>query len=661
MPHWTIDVDRGELRDAGNRHVVLRRRSFELLLILARQHDQVVPKDDLIAANWRGLAVTDDSLTKCISEIRRALGPGLRDTIRTIAGRGYMLTGWAQDAAGRLAYRPPDVPARGQDFRPVPQLLGRAEEIEAIRALLPQHRLVTIAGPGGVGKTSLAQAVADLVAEDFSDGIHFVPLGPLRSADAIAGAIAGALGLAPQSSATGVAAALEGRRLLLVLDNCEHLVAAVAGATAELLATASGLTVLATSREPLAIHGEQVFRLQTLEYPPNGDVIAAAEALRYPAVELLCTEAQHAVPDFVLTDVEAPVAAELCRRLDGIPLALVLAAARLGTLSLAEINGSLDRRFDLLSNGPRGAEERQRTLRAMVGWSVDLLDADERQLFAEIGVFAGAAFLEDIVAVCRAGDRPPTLAQVLGLAERSLLNVHRTEPDRTRFGYHETTRHYALECLGAQGVRDARRRLVLHLIAVFQQAETAMERQPLAAWRAAYLPYLDDVRAALLWAFSAEGDPRLAAELVAYSAELFEESSQQPERLGWIERALALDTSLTPSVLGRLTYWRMVGDSFGIADPALARIAAAHFAAAGEPFFEGRALASAMIGDAGAGEHDLARETGLRAGALVAPEGDTRPAGRPLSIPRDGGTLDGGPRGGSGGNPPIPRRRGAPP
>lgn len=628
MPHWTIDLGRSEVRDAANQHLALRRRSFELLLYLARRHDQVVPKDELIAVNWHGLAVTDDSLTKCISDIRQALGPGLRDTVRTASGRGYMLTGWHRDDEGRLlsaldAAEPPV--ARRGNLPAAMRLIGRDEEIAALGQLLSKARLVTILGPGGVGKTWLSVAAA-AASHGFLDGVWFVQLGPLRSEGTIPGAILAAMGVeTAQKTPEGVAAVMEGQQMLLVLDNCEHLVSAASDLAGLLLAAVPGLTVLATSREALGVDEEQLFRLQTLGYPADAEGLSAVAAQEHPAIELLCTRARLADRNFRLTDPEVPAAVELCRRLDGIPLAIVLAAARLGTMGLCEITRSLDRRFELLSNGPRNADERQRTLRAMVGWSVYLLTVSEQQLFAELGVFAGPASADDIIAVCRVEGKAPAIEQILALADKSLLNVHADATGPTCYGYHETTRHYALERLAALGGREVHLRLVRHLIDVFRAGESQVEYVPPRKWRDTYLRYLDNVRAALGWSFSPDGDAGLAVELVARTPELFEEVSLQAERVGWIERTLALVPAGTdPGLLGRLKHWRAVGDSWGIADRYLAREAAEHFVQSGETIWEGRARSVALIGDASAGEPELVREGDEQAERLLAPAGNTR-------------------------------------
>lgn len=629
MLRWTIDLGLREIRDGAGKHLVLRRRAFELLLYLASQHDRVVPKDELIEANWRGVVVTDDSLTKVISEIRGALGDELRHTVRTISGRGYLLTGWQRE--GPL-WRSP-APVAGVSGEPAggnlpwgTRLIGRDDEIFRLCQLLRSNPLVTIVGPGGVGKTALSLAVARAVGQDYHDGPYFADLSAAANANAAIGAVQHALGLMGSPPEIAVwAMAMKSRRLLLVVDNCEHLTADMARIVATLMATAPGIRFLATSREPLGVEGEQLFRLQTLAYPQDVP-ISAVEALSFPAIALLASRAQMLDADYILNEIDVPSAVEICRRLDGIPLAIVLAGARLSAMSMPEVAAMLGQSFELLS-GPRGSSDRQRTMRAMVGWSVNLLDEAEQDLFMQIAVFAGPASVADIQQVCELGGEPADMSRIQSLVDKSLLNVHR-QADVTRYSYFETTRHYGLERLAARDGGTTRARHASYLAALFAQAEVEIEVRPAAQWRSTYAPYLDNVRAALTWCFLPGGDRVLGARLAAYSADLFETLSLQSERQGWLEKAAGGASGVTePTLRARLLLWQALGSSWGTGRREMLHEAARLFEQSGETFWQGRALSMAMVGDARSGDWARVWQEDSDARVLLLPHGPTRALG----------------------------------
>jgi predicted ATPase len=625
VSNWTIDLERSEVRDASGKHARLRRRQFDVLMCLARQHDRLVSKEALIAAGWRGLAVSDDSLTKCISEIRQILGPGLRENLRTLSGRGYMLTGWQADEAGRIlsgagnAHRPGHLPAA----RP---LVGRDADVDHLTSLIERTRLVTIAGPGGVGKTSLAVAVANGVAASFDDGACFVPLAPVLTTGSVAAAIMAALHLvvADGDPLAAVLAEVMDRRMLLVLDNCEHVVDDAAMVVSQLLAKSPRLAVLTTSREPLSIEGEATFRLQPLACPLTADGLDAQSALGYPAVRLLVRRAELAQDGFALGDADVPAAVEICKRLDGIPLAIVLAAAQLRAMQLDEVARRLDRRFELLAGGPRDAGERQATLRAMVAWSVDLLSAPEQELFAQLGVFGAPVTAEDIIAVCRIGSEPPVISQIVSLTDKSLLNVrHAGGAGPTRYGYFETTRHLALERLGDGNA--VHRRHASHLTQILRRAESELEVSSTESWRNAYRPYLGELQAALAWCNASAGDAKLALELAARGATLFDELSFVRERRALVERAAAMpDVPDEPALRGRLMLWQALRTSWIVWDGGLAHTAASLFVRSREPLWEGRARAMAAVSDAFGGAWEQVLPGFDAAEQLLRPFGPTR-------------------------------------
>lgn len=356
---------------------------------------------------------------------------------------------------------------RGNLPAPVTSFVGRERELEQIRALLRRGRLVTLIGPGGAGKTRLArEAVA--ACRDVADGVWMAELAPVTSESEVVGAVLEVFGARelliersgpapPRAALARLLDVVADREAVLVLDNCEHLIGAAAELAERLLAGAPRLRIVATSREPLAIAGEHLAPVPPLELPDRGD--DAATALEHPAVRLFADRAAAASPDFAVTDANVADVVEICRRLDGLPLALELAAARLRTLHVGELAARLDDRFRLLTGGSRTALPRHRTLRAVVDWSWELLSEDERVLARRLAVFGAGATLASATAVCGADDALDGLA---ALVDRSLLGAG------PRYRMLETIREYGIERLEEAGelraVRDAHARYFARLV-----------------------------------------------------------------------------------------------------------------------------------------------------------------------------------------------------
>ena len=398
----------------------------------------------------------------------------------------------------------------------VTTLIGRDGVVSEIETLIRQFPLVTLVGTGGVGKTCVALRAGAELLHDFSDGIWFVELAPLNDGTLVAGALASVLGLMPGPSRSVLDTLLyyiKGKSLLMVLDNCEHLIEEVAQIAEAILRSCSGVRLLATSREPLRIAGEHIYRMPSLAVPPAEPArsIDTSAALEFDAIVLFAERARAADRKFSLNDDNASLVANICRRLDGIPLAIELAAARVNALPLNVIADGLDQRFQVLAAGSRTALPRQKTLRALIDWSYDLLSEPERALFRRLAVFAGGFTLDSAAAVGGGAEAVDLLAS---LVDKSLVQADLASDVRYRLL--ESMRVYAREKLVQHGELDAVSRE--HAGAYLRLAEVledAWETTPDTAWKARAEPELENYRAALRWAFSSDRDRDLGLRLAA--------------------------------------------------------------------------------------------------------------------------------------------------
>ena len=397
-------------------------------------------------------------------------------------------------------------------------LVGRERDAEGLLATLHRARVVTVVGVGGVGKTALALHAARAAAAEFADGAWLVELAAVRDPAAVVDAIGTTLAVRQRAGLDGTERLVEflhPKRLLLVLDNCEHLVEAAAEAVEAITGGCPGVTVLATSREPLGVTGEHLHPLAPLAVPAA--TTAEPDTLaRVPSVHLLLERATAAAPGFTLDRTNAAAVVEICRRLDGLPLAIELAAPKLRTMGAAEVAARLDARFPLLRSGRRIADARQRTLHGVVDWSYRLLDPDQRRVFERLAVFAGSFPLAAAERVCGAlGADPADVAEiVLGLVDRSLVVAHLGGTDGTRYALLETIRAFARDRLAEHGELDPALRAHAEWAVEFAEAaEPGLQGPDEARWVRVLSAATDDLRAAHAWAL--EHDLGLAVRLVA--------------------------------------------------------------------------------------------------------------------------------------------------
>jgi predicted ATPase len=525
---------------ADGKPIELGSRAFDVLMALIEAGGAVLSKDELLSRVWADRVVEENNLQVQIATLRKVFA-GDRDLIRTVAGRGYQFTGQirsARPAAGATAPLPPsNLPG------PASELLGRDAELGEVADLVKAHRLVTLVGAGGIGKTRLSLEVARELLPRFTDGAWVAELGPLSDSELVPVTVATAFGLTLASgtlSAERVAAALGTKQVLLVLDNCEHLIDAAARVAEALLRTSPGAWVLATSREPLRAPGEHVHRVPPLEVPAEGPQ-RGEDLLRAGAVKLFVARAQAADPRFSLDEHAAMIVAAICRRLDGIPLAIELAASRAPALGVEVLAARLDDRFRLLTGGHRTALPRHQTLRATLDWSYDLLPESERVVLHRLAVFAGGITLESASAV--AGDAEITASDVVdrlgNLVTKSLVTVDVGHP-AVHYRLLYTTRAYALEKLAETGELPllVRRHAEYHRD-LFDRAAGEWKTRPIAEWLSAYGRQIDNVRGALEWAFSPPGDRAIGVALTVAAVPLWIQLSLMDECHERVETALA--------------------------------------------------------------------------------------------------------------------------
>jgi predicted ATPase/DNA-binding winged helix-turn-helix (wHTH) protein len=541
-----IDLARRELRILGSA-VPVGGRAFEMIEVLVQSAGELVTKDELMGHIWPGAIVMENTLQVHAAALRKALGPH-RGLLKTEFRRGYRLLGdWVirhhEDTERPAGLRQ----TRGNGESPatnlpaaVTRLVGRAAAVQALQDLVSAYRLVTLTGPGGIGKTTLALETARQVLGDFRDGGWFVDLASLSDPNLVPSAVAGALGLKLGSSTISpeaIARAIGERRLLLVLDNCEHVIDTAARLAETLVRLCPRISILTTSREVLRTAGEYAYRVPALDVPA-GEQVDVGQILSHSAPALFVTRAKELGADFSSDATSLRMIADICRHLDGMPLAIEFAAARAATLGIERVAAGLSDRFALLTKGRRTALPRHRTLGATLDWSHELLPGPERLLLRRLAVFSGGFSLAATNAVTNIHETPEAeiADRVANLVAKSLVASNLTG-GKGYFRLLETTRAYALSKLAENGeLREFSRRHADYYRGLLGGIENEWEK------RSTPVAHLDNVRAALEWCFGSAGDLALGVGLAAAAAPIFLAMSLLRECHRWSERAiLALD------------------------------------------------------------------------------------------------------------------------
>jgi predicted ATPase/DNA-binding winged helix-turn-helix (wHTH) protein len=534
--------------------VDLGARALDILVALVSRPNEPVGKRELMAEVWPDVTVEEGSLRFHIAGLRKALGDGQDGAryIATLPGRGYCFVAPVLRSASSSPAAEGAATAgasfTGATFLParLARMVGREEAVRVLGVQLAAARFVTIVGPGGVGKTTVAAAVAHELLESFAGAALFVDFGLVTDLRLVPVTVASMLGLPIQSEdpVPRLIAHLRDRRFLLVLDSCEHVIDGAAGLAAEIFRAAPAAHILATSREALRVEGEQVHHLTPLDCPPDDPGLTAAAAGEFPAARLFLERAAAAGAPLALSDADAVLVAEICRRLDGVALAIELAAGRVQAYGLRQTAALLDQSLPLSWPGQRNAPLRQRTLQATLDWSYGLLSEAERLVLRRLAVFVGPFTMEAALGVVTGGpvDDAMVFAAIDSLIAKSMV-VTRPVGAMMRYRLLDTTRAYALQAEGDGAGRAAlaarhagyHRLWLGQLKAEWPALSNAAERGP-------YLSAMNNVRAALQWCFGPGGDAGLGIALAAAAAPVFLAMSLLTECDRWSAQAiLALD------------------------------------------------------------------------------------------------------------------------
>jgi predicted ATPase/DNA-binding winged helix-turn-helix (wHTH) protein len=531
-----------ELLLDGDKPVRIGSRALRILSVLVERAGELVGKTELIELVWPDTYVDEGNLKVHIAALRRILGDADGRYIANIPGRGYRFI--AEVSRLEISEDRSSTPTKPSTYVPalLTRVIGREQAIDDVQKLLSEHRFVTVTGAGGIGKTTVGIAVAERLASVVKDQTCFVELAAVPDSVLLVGVMASALGVrtTPSDSIAAIVDLIGAKEMLLVIDNCEHVVQRMAEIAETLLSRIPSLKILATSREPLHARGEHVYRLAALGFPAENASLDAKTALGYPAIELFVERARSSTESLVFRDEDVAPAVQICRQLDGLPLALELAAARIGNFGFARLADRLDDRFSVLTRGLRTAMPRQKTLRATLDWSFELLTGREQVLLSRCGIFADAFTLETAAAVCLEPNesRQTLLDDFSSLADKSMLMVD-TSADPVRYYLLESTKSYALEHLRTSCQFDIiSLRRAQAMLELFTWARRQWTLQTARDWLQTLRHSIGDVRASLDWAFAESRNVELGSLLILEASQLWVGLGLIPEFFENAERAL---------------------------------------------------------------------------------------------------------------------------
>jgi predicted ATPase/DNA-binding winged helix-turn-helix (wHTH) protein len=523
-------------------------RALDLLIALVDNGKELISKEELLKRVWPDTFIEEANLRVHVAALRKLLGDeGTGDQyISTVAGRGYCFVAPVARIDEIAGVELNHVPSAAEPARHLPasltRVIGRSESVAAISSQLARRRFVTITGPGGIGKTTVALAVATHLADTYADKACFVELASLTDERLIPGALASVLGLTTlgDQPLAALAAHLRNKSMLIVLDNCEHALDAVAVLAESLLRGAPGIHLLATSRQPLRGEGEFLYHLPALAVPLRTDRPSLAEALGFSAVELFAERAAASLDTFELTGTNLATVIDICHRLDGIPLAIELAAARVDLFGVEGLASRLNDCFSVLTKGRRTALPRHQTLRATLDWSFELLSEAEKIVLRRLAPLAGEFTMEAAIALASgAGPAAPDLVDTItGLIEKSLVATD-LSGNIVSYRLLSATRAYAFEKLKLSG--EAEQVAGYHASYfrdVARQAEADWETLPAAQWLPVYGRSIDDTRTAIDWALSAKGQLSVGLDIILSTAPLWFQLSLMDEYRERLQRAL---------------------------------------------------------------------------------------------------------------------------
>jgi predicted ATPase/DNA-binding winged helix-turn-helix (wHTH) protein len=546
-PFRLIPSERLLTRDGAP--VVVSSRALDVLITLVSQPERLFSKSELLAHVWPDVTVEEGSLRFHIAGLRKVLGDGKDGAryIETLRGRGYCFVGQLIPDRDTAEEHMASAPLHKSNLPPrLTGMLGRDDDVLKISRLLTAGRFVTVVGAGGIGKTTVAIAVGHHQMTAFAGAVLFVDLSVLSDRRLVATTLASALGLMVHSDdgTPSLIAYLRDKRVLLVLDTCEHLIEAVATVASRIVTSAPQVHVLATSREPLRVEDEHVYKLETLACPSDDRGVSVAVVREYPATRLFLERATASGIQLDLGDAEAAIVVGICLKLDGVALAIELAARHVGAYGLHQTAALLDQRLMLLWLGTRTASPRQKTLQATLDWSFGLLSEAERVVLRRLAVFVGHFTLDAALAVVTSAttDQAVVFSAIDSLVAKSMVA---TSPVGAMMRYRllDTTRAYALNV----GMEDAERcdlaaRHACYYRRWLEQTGAEWPTHLGAVERATHLAALNNVRAALEWCFGADGSSRVGIGLATAAAPMFMAMSLLKECHRWSERAvLALD------------------------------------------------------------------------------------------------------------------------